>query len=163
MSLWFMWWGGESWGPRLILPTLPLLAVLAGAALGRLGRTARACLGGALLLAGLAWSIPGVLTDILAGYSQLVNSPLATFDLEGLPLVSAWRFLDRALATSLTDNRTIDILWLRLAQTTRGLSLIPMLACLGGSAWLLRRLVRGVRQTQPAGVSREGAAETFSH
>jgi hypothetical protein len=142
MARWFMWWGGGNWGPRLILPSLPLLAVLAGAALATIQARWRPWAAGFLLLAGCAWSLPGVLTDLLAGYSVLVDGNLGSFKGEGVPLIGAWRYVDHALATSLLDNQTIDILWLRLARTTHGLSLIPPVLFLGGALALAWRLLR---------------------
>jgi hypothetical protein len=129
-------------GARLILPSLPLLAVLAAAALATIQARWRSWAAGVLLLAGLAWSLPGVLTDLLAGYSALVDGHLGSFKPEGVPLIGAWRYVDHALATSLIDNQTIDIIWLRLARSTHGLSLIPPVLFLGGAlalAWRLRR------------------------
>jgi hypothetical protein len=156
MSMWFMWWGGGNWGPRLILPSVPLLAVLAGVALDRLGAPWAARIGGFVLLTGLAWSLPGVLTDMLAGYSRLVDGNLGSFKGEGVPLIGAWQYLDHVLARSLIDNQTIDILWVRLARSTHGLSLVPLVACLGGSAWMLRKLILTVRRPPLASLANEG-------
>jgi hypothetical protein len=152
MSRWFMWWGGGNWGPRLILPSVPLLAVLAGAALDRIQARWRSWLASVVLLAGFAWSLPGVLTDLLAGYSVLVDGNLGSFNPEGVPLIGAWRYVDHALATSLLDNQTIDILWVRLARATHGLSLIPPVLFLGGALALTWRLLRrpGELAAEPA-------------
>lgn len=62
VSLWWVWWGGWDWGLRLFVPALPVLAVVAGCGVSALGRWTRWWLPTVLLLLGLAWAIPGVVT-----------------------------------------------------------------------------------------------------
>ena len=40
-SAWWTWWGGNAWGPRFLLPAMPLIAVVIGLGWSGFGRTRR--------------------------------------------------------------------------------------------------------------------------
>jgi Dolichyl-phosphate-mannose-protein mannosyltransferase len=145
VSLWTWWWGGWSWGLRLFLPALPLLAVLAAAGIAALPVGLRRWLPGLLLAGGMLWAAPGVLTDILGGYAGTYNGTAPSFRLDGYPPIGAWTFLHHWRAQAPTDSATADILWLRLSRLTHNLSLIPpiLLAAVGTALLIpVRRLAR---------------------
>jgi hypothetical protein len=150
MSMWHIWWGGGNWGPRLILPAVPLLAIPAAAGLASIPQRYRTLAAVVLVIAGMVWSLPGVIVDLLAGYGGFYNSTDASFGIMSYPPFGAWRFLDHWFATSLTDNRAIDILWLRLARSTTGASLVPFAGCLVIAILLLRRLYIQLAARKPS-------------
>lgn len=117
-TCWHVWWGGWCWGLRIFLPALPLLAVLAGAGVDRLGAATRRWLPGALLASGLLWTLPGVLTDLLAGYAQMADEAGGAWKTAAFPPWGAWSFLRRTIAENATDTKAIDVLWLRLVHDT---------------------------------------------
>jgi hypothetical protein len=135
---WGMWWGGWNWGPRLIAPAIPLLAVLSVAGASVLARQHRGLVLGTVIAAGLMFSLPGVVVDLLGGYGGLADGSSASFRLQAFPPFSAWTFLHHCFAESLTDSSAVDILWFRLYRSTRGLSLVPFVVCLLGAASLTR-------------------------
>jgi hypothetical protein len=59
---WRMWWGGNAWGPRFLLPALPLLTLFLPLAWPRLGRAAHAAVGAVAALSVLV-QLPGVGVD----------------------------------------------------------------------------------------------------
>ena len=123
-TCWHVWWGGWCWGLRLFLPAIPLLAVVAGAGVDRLGAGSRRWLPGLSLLAGLAWALPCVLTDPLAGYAKMADGPAGAWKLEAFPPYGAWQFLKRLGVERATDTDGVDILWFRLAHATGDWSLL---------------------------------------
>jgi hypothetical protein len=156
---WSAWWGSWSWGPRLLVPALPLLAVLGAAGAEGLRAELRRWLPAALVLAGFLWAVPGVLTDLLAGYAGTYDGPGRSFLPIAYPPLGAWAFLHHLRATGLTDNTGIDIIWLRLARTTGDLSLaVPVL--LGAAAaylgWRAFQLTRAPRTPAPSGSRTRG-------
>jgi multisubunit Na+/H+ antiporter MnhG subunit len=144
VSLWTWWWGGWSWGLRLFLPALPLLAVLAAAGIAALPAGARGWLPGLLLAAGVLWAAPGIVTDLLGGYAGTYDGTGPSFRLDAYPPIGAWTFLHHWRAQAPTDSATADILWLRLSRLTHNLSLVPplLLAVAAGALMIpVRRLV----------------------
>lgn len=142
MGVWTAWWGGWNWGPRLILPALPLLAVLAGAGLQGLRRGWRPWIAGLLLSAGLIWSLPGVTVDLLGGYGGQYSSARDSFRVDGYPPIGAWRFVDHLLASSPTDNTAIDIYWFRAAKATNGLSILAFAGLIAAAMFAAYRLIK---------------------
>jgi len=75
MALWGGYRGGNCWGPRLLMPALPLMVLLAGAALGSIKmRIAGTC----LAAAGMAINLLGVLIQYQSYYiavTSVVQSP----------------------------------------------------------------------------------------
>ncbi|MDQ6695265.1 MAG: hypothetical protein M3014_12745 [Chloroflexota bacterium] len=140
VSAWMWWWGGWNFGLRLFVPALPLLAVLAACGLVRLPTAAR---NRVLLISiggGLLFSIPCILTDLAAGYGDAYNGTAESLQFDGYPLLSAFKYLDRLVALGPLDRHGIDILWLRLAGETGGLSLVPMALLLLLAGGITRRL-----------------------
>ena len=155
VSLWTWWWGGWSWGGRLFLPALPLLAVLAAAGITALPGGLRRWLPQLLLAGGVLWAAPGILTDLLGGYAGTYNGTAGSFRLDGYPPIGAWTFLHHLRAYTPTDSSAVDLVWLRLSRLTHNLSLIPPLLLAAAAAALMipiRRL---------ATVAREGGAVQF--
>jgi hypothetical protein len=95
---WFMWHGGYCWGPRFLLPTVPLLA-LCLAPLWQRGGSRRATL---LLLACLSF-VPqflGSAVDFALYQEDLLRAGWPLFDRATLfrpalsPLLAQWRYLE---------------------------------------------------------------------
>ena len=89
-----------------------------------------------LVLGGLLFSIPYILTDLAAGYGITYYGMAESFRVDGYPLFSAFQFLQHIFATGPLDLNGIDILWVRLAGQTGGLSLLPMALLLALAAAL---------------------------
>ncbi|MBW7882945.1 MAG: hypothetical protein H3C34_09955 [Caldilineaceae bacterium] len=103
-ALWYDWPGGRSWGPRMIVPAVPVVAMLAYPALEwllapRRWRAARIAAAAVLVLS-VVVQLPGVLVnferqeglDMQAGasFSQLL------WDVTWSPLVTYWRHIRTA-------------------------------------------------------------------
>jgi hypothetical protein len=118
--------GGWAWGPRFLVTTMPLIVILAAlAATGTHSRTARVAFG-ALALAGLA-----------ANATQLFVDPLQTvWGIYGdnvYPSAAFWRQFEpgafqpfASLAFLHVDRISdlLDVVWLRAAKETGGISLV---------------------------------------
>jgi hypothetical protein len=145
---WIAWWGGSNWGLRLFIPALPLLAVLAAVGGTALRPSVSRWFQPAVLIAGMVWAIPGIVTDALAGYAGLADGTEGSFRWDAYPPFGAWQYLKYPFATTTVDAASVDIIWFRLANATGNVSLIPMLGLLtvalacAGRVWLLWR-VRG--------------------
>lgn len=139
---WHVWWGGWFWGLRLFVPAIALLAVLAGVGVDRLGTRARGLVPAAAALSGFVLALPCVLTDSLAGWAKTYDGGEAAWRIDALPLLGAWRFVQRALALEPTDTHGIDVVWFRLAHAAGDwLVLVPLVLLAGAAAlaWLARR------------------------
>jgi hypothetical protein len=141
-ALWSQWWGSWSWGPRLLLPALPLLAVPAALGAVALRPSLRAWLPGVLLLGGVVWAVPGSVTDLLTGYGAAHDSPGRSWALTAYP--PFWL---------LVHGGVIDILWFRLARSSGYLTLLVPAALLGLAAYLTL-LVRRAAAAIPLPVRR---------
>lgn len=126
-ALWSSWWGSWSWGPRLLVPALPLLAVPAAIGAVSLRPSLRAWLPALLLLGGVLWAVPGTMIDLLAGYAASHDSPAQSWALSGYPPL--WALLHGASGGS-------DGLWFRLARGSDDLSLLVPIALLGLAGYL---------------------------
>lgn len=135
IATWHSWGGGWSWGLRLFVPALPVVAILAATGITALPGRARAWVPGVLLLAGVVWAVPCVVTDLLGGYAAMVSSA-PVYALRGYPPLGAWAFLERWLPSGPTDGGTVDVLWVRLAPATGFASLLVPAALLGGAGAL---------------------------
>jgi uncharacterized membrane protein len=140
-ALWMPWWGAQSWGSRLFVPALPLAAVLAaiGAASVPIQRR---WLTAVLMLAGVAWALPGSLTNLLGGYASRYDGTHQSFALSGYPPVGAWRYIHHLFATDWSDANSVDIVWFRFAHDTHYISVVMPVALLLLACFLALRVLR---------------------
>ena len=103
VALWHAWWGGWNWGPRLVIPALPLLAILGAAGLGQFKPRMRSPIAALLLALGSLWAIPAVLTNLLGGYAGAYDSTAGSFRLQAYPPLGAWTFFQHWRSLALTD------------------------------------------------------------
>jgi hypothetical protein len=145
------WWGGWCWGPRYLLPILPLVTLAAAAWLSSAtGTTLAARRAVFLLLAalGLVVSWNGILTDFIFHLGWIQQS---------LGLPDTWATQFRPVASPLItgwlpqSGRPIDIFWVKLASGRLPMpgarwigALIPMIL-LAGIVWAGRRIVQELR------------------
>jgi hypothetical protein len=133
-----VWWGGWTWGPRFLLPVIPLLTVAATAwAAGPDGQgpRGRRVLFGVLGVVGFVIVSNAVLIDFVAFYNSFpgtATDPGATasrFQVAASPLFSGWPLL-RVLPP--------DLFWFRawrLGALARVTSLVAVLVLTGVLAW----------------------------
>lgn len=122
-SMWWGWEGSVSWGPRFLLPYVPLCAVLlAGLLDGRAFRAATA----ALLAAGFAVNLLGVLQDF-PGYDYLVFNAAK----------------EMKLATDRPDRDYVQIGEGRHAPAFVVSTIVPEFNAVSGHLWLLRAKYEG--------------------
>jgi hypothetical protein len=127
-SLWRDWAAGESWGPRFLVPYLPLLAILGLAGFetvtilsGRIKSIAAI----SLAAMGVFFGLQGSLFNFLPYYNELFRSGVLpgsgdyNFVLRYSPLVGGWRELFSPLK--------YDIFWLRHPSGAKGFSLVILL------------------------------------
>lgn len=141
---WHSWFGGSCWGPRFMIPALPLLAALAAVGLTELGGRLRRYAAWILLILGVVCAAPGVLTDFFGGYGAQIATSEGSFALHNYPPLAAWRFTTHWFATTPLDRHAIDIVWLRASHQTGGLSMIPFVVLLATSGWLAWRVRRSL-------------------
>jgi hypothetical protein len=120
-----VWWAGVSWGPRFLVPLLPLIVVAVAVwAEPAVSRRRRAATAGLVLLAaaGAVASWNGILVDInqysvwVAGALGVVPDAGSTqFRLAASPLVSGW---------PVRPELPLDLFWPKLWHPAR----VPMLA-----------------------------------
>jgi hypothetical protein len=138
MSGWHAWWGGVNWGPRLLVPMLPLLAVLAAAGISELPPRSRIISPVFLLIIGFAWALPTAVID-LNTYGGHFDGSRESFALEAHPLVfavQAPRFLH---PSSPLDVYAADIVWWRLTGFAGAWPLLVFAAFLAAAAVLFYR------------------------
>lgn len=147
VSAWWIWFGGWDWGLRLFVPALPLLAVIAAVGVDALTRSVRRWLPSLLLIAGVVWALPCVLTDMDGGYAPTYGSTEQSFVFHAYPPLGAWPFVSHVLATSSTDTHAIDVLWLHVARETKNISLIVPLVLIIVALLLALRIRQVLRQS----------------
>ena len=130
-TLWSSWWGSWAWGPRLLVPALPLLAVPAAVGVESLRPGRRAWLPALLLLGGVLWAFAGTVTDLLAGYAASHDGSARSWALSGYPPL--WALVHGA-------SGGVDILWFRLAAASGYLSLLVPVALVGLAGYLVVRV-----------------------
>lgn len=140
-AAWWTWWGGYTWGPRFLLPALPLLTLALPLAWPRLSAAAR--WGTALIVALSALAqVPGVLVDFnpteraLREHWPTFPDAAAAWELAGAPIalhmVRLWREGPVAL----------DVVWWRNGQLDRPLLASLILALALAAAALIVALAR---------------------
>jgi hypothetical protein len=116
-ALWVPWWGAWSWGSRLFVPALPLVAAMAAIGVEGLRPSLRRWLPAFLFAGGVFWALPGTLTDLLGGYAGTYDGSSQSFALSGYAPIGAWKFA-----------HAVDVIWFRVARPTHDLSLlVPVL------------------------------------
>jgi hypothetical protein len=76
---WFMWHGGFAWGPRFLLPIIPLLCVILAPLVEGLSGKTRAVLWG-LLAVSAAVQVPGLTVHFIHHQEALLQTGLPLFD-----------------------------------------------------------------------------------
>lgn len=110
---WFAWGGTWGWGPRFLMPVLPLLMVFVAEplawAVGQTGRVKPARTGiGLLALASLFVNFLAVTVDFNEHYLRLGRNDNFVFNWAAMPLLGHWKILQEGL---------VDLLWLRPGPT----------------------------------------------
>lgn len=106
---WHAWDGGGVWGPRLLLPIVPLLLVLAAPLFDRValraGRALISAVTGALLVMGVVNALAGVLVNPAVYLNSEIPLRQIYFNPVDSPLLAHWRILaDRLQARYGTDQ-----------------------------------------------------------
>jgi hypothetical protein len=130
VATWSVWWGGWSWGLRLYVTALPVVALLAAAGITALPRLVRPAFTVFAVAAGVLWAVPTLLIDLLSNYAETYDGTANAFRLDGHPAAAISRFLGHWYAQTPVDRFAADILWIRTAGQTGSASLIPMIALL---------------------------------
>ena len=109
----FCWWGGVVWGPRFLVPLVPLLTMAAtywAATPGRISPEDRRVLFWALFGVGVVISWNAVLLDVVS-FNNWLNQrgvvlawSIDQFQVFASPLVSGWTFIGQSAP---------DLLWIR--------------------------------------------------
>ena len=109
---WRMWWGGNAWGPRFLLPALPLLALILPLAWPAVGRAARAATL-ALVAVSTLIQLPGVLFDFNV-FERELRGPLPDFPRAGsLFDPRAAQIVDQTRRLAEGWPCSIDLVWAR--------------------------------------------------
>jgi hypothetical protein len=116
---WFMWWGGWSWGPRFLVPTLPFLCLFLAPVVDWALRPGHRWAMGVLLVLGLlsvGIQVLGVTVDfnqyLLLLYERGFDSGDINFRVELSPLLGHWDLLRSGL-TATDSPGWWDIAWAR--------------------------------------------------
>ena len=167
----YVWWGGWSWGPRFLVPLLPLLTLAATAwtceAQGPSRRRHKAAFF-ALGVIGFVCSWNGILYDFVPYYVWIHRSlglPEAGstfFQPVASPLVSGW--VSRR-------GQPIDIFWIRLAthgelpgllRSVAPAAVLLLLASLVYAGHMIRKALRSARSAPAARVCPGAASQRDS-
>jgi hypothetical protein len=134
---WFLWHGGYCWGPRFLVPIVPLLGLLAVPAAARWPR-----LFGSLTALGVVVNLIGVAWDFDQHQEALLQS--------GLPLFDPRTFFDPQYAQipgvlRLGDWQSLDVVWMAGGRLHLALTMLALaLAAVGVLGGLLVASGRGV-------------------
>lgn len=122
--------GGWDWGPRYLVPLVPLLALLAGAVAWPQRRHTPALLFGVLAIAGGLANVAHLAVNPLAGFWRVYGDDLfgtagfwRQFDIGAFAPTGSWQWYDPVGGP--------DIMWLRLAGSTHGASIVVFVLLLG--------------------------------
>jgi hypothetical protein len=115
-GFWSVWWGGLDWGPRLMLPGIPLMAALAGVAMTRLP----AVVGALAAAVGLITNAPALVLDVIRGYGAQAGGASGSFDWQSYPPVQFASWLQHRSGTDIIGRPQlrgdVDIYWAHLSQ-----------------------------------------------
>jgi hypothetical protein len=138
------WWGGWNWGPRFLLPLLPLLCLAAAFWAFREGRAGAVLFGGLSALGVvIAWN--GMLFDFVLYYHWafttmgLNDTAASHVQWAASPLVSGWRFL---------RTTPVDLLLFKMGRfgapgiLAAVLVAVPLLGALAWSGFRIRAELR---------------------
>lgn len=145
------WWGGRGWGPRYLVPALPLLALGAAAAWDwarqrhrqPLGRGTRRLLGFLFLLSVL-FQVPGALVNVGAYHDYLARTVGAS-----APFTSAlWQpgLAEVIRGWAVVRPGNLDPLWMRTLRYSAALGAVGGAAALAGMAVGARALWRSAHR-----------------
>ncbi len=135
---WFMWWGGWSWGPRFLVPSLPFLCLFLAPVVEwalHPGRWWAMVLLVVLVLVSSLMQVLGVAVDfnqyLLQLYQRGLDSGQINFQVELSPILGHWALLRNAMAAAGSAGQ-LDLAWARdLVGGIDGLRLLwPLLLCL---------------------------------
>ncbi len=152
---WYLWSGGFAWGPRFLVPILPLLALMTAPVL-EMGKRWRGAWW-ALAITGFAINLIGVLYDF--------NLYQAWLDGQGLPMFAWETFANPAyaqiptlLALGLQDFDNLDLAWVVNGSVEMSLALLQTLvfvvAAGCGLGWLIYKRKSGwVAQVAASGIT----------
>ncbi|MCC7359769.1 MAG: hypothetical protein IT317_09845 [Anaerolineales bacterium] len=152
-SVWRNWPGGYAWGPRFLVPLVPLMT-LAGVYWAAAGaqRWQRWWLGGA---AGASWlvSLNGILFSFLDLFSTcgcLNQGPVGSerFTWAGSNLLAGWNFPVEWHRASMVQ--AFDLLWLRVlvGSVSAAIAIVALTALIVAAGLGLNCLLRAERQTR---------------
>ena len=134
---WLHWGGGISWGPRFLIPIIPYLCLLAFLAIpDQTDRRYQNYVLVILILLGTIVTLQGVLFNFLDFYGSLQLSSeqfkrgLYNFSPMLSPVFNGWGGLEWPA--------NYDIRWLRLAGSTNGKSMFPLLIGLFFFGWAVK-------------------------
>lgn len=154
VAKWRVWWGGMNWGLRIFFTALPVIAVLAALGVNALPRKHRRLVPLLLLLGGVVWAVPCIVTDLFT--SSADGDSAGSFWWSSYPPIGAWRGLHHIFATNIGDPNAVDIVWFRYAHLTNYTTLLVLLLLLLVAGLLFRqcfrliRLMEAEQQAQPA-------------
>jgi hypothetical protein len=129
-----------------------------------------------LLVAGLTYAVPAILSDIYNGYGSLA-SHRDVWEWYTYPPLGIWGWGDHPdwgfrhwLGRGIADAQAVDIYWFRIADATRGFSLlVPYYLALAAAAlgWYALQIERsastGVGALQRADAERPVAGSSDGH
>jgi len=115
-GFWSVWWGGLDWGPRLMLPGIPVLAALAGIGMTRVPSP----VGIAAAAVGFLTCAPALILDIFRGYGTQAGTPSGSFDWLNYPPNQFLTWLQHRSATDILGrpllHGDVDIYWAHVSE-----------------------------------------------
>jgi hypothetical protein len=134
---WRMWWGGNAWGPRFLLPALPLLTLLIPLGWPSLGRARRLSIAALIAVSALV-QLPGVLFDFNV-FERDLRGPLPDFPRAGsLFDPRATQIVDQSRRLVKGWPCSVDLAWARCGAVDWPLVLVLVGAVAMAAAALAR-------------------------